>query len=418
MPKHYRDDFPALLQRRNDCRLCYLDSAATSQKPESVLDAEREYYLKHNANPHRGAYSLSIEATEMYESARAKVARFIGASSPDEIVFTRNTTEALNLLAYSYGMQNIEPGDVIVIPISEHHSNLVPWQQVAKAKGAELRYMYLNENCELTEEEIRSKIVPGVKIVSVARVSNALGVIHPVDAIVARAHEVGAIAIVDEAQSIPHMPVDVKKTDMEFAAFSGHKMLAGMGIGVLYGKKELLAHMPPFLYGGDMIEYVQEQTSTFAPAPAKFEAGTQNVGGAVSLSAAIDYLDSVGMKNIEEEEWALTRYALEQMAQIPHLSIYGPQLHSSQGRQGAIPAPNRSGIISFNVDGCHPHDVASILDAQGVCVRSGHHCAQPLMKFMGLNATCRASFYLYNNEDDVDQLVQALANVREIMRVK
>ncbi len=402
MSNPFRSDFPVLMQPKNGKRLAYLDSAATTQKPASVMAAVDDYYRWHNANPHRGAYALSVEATEMFEAAREKVARFIGAASPDEVVFTKSTTESLNALAYAYGLSTIHAGDKIVIAITEHHSNLVPWQYVAKARGAELVYLYTDEYGMIPNSEIDAKIDERTRIVSIGHVSNAWGVIHPVARIIARAHEVGAIAIVDEAQSIPHMKVDMQATQADFAVFSGHKMLAEMGVGVLCGKKEHLEAMPPFLFGGDMIEYVSEQETTFAPPPSKFEGGTQNVGAAVSLAAAIDYLEAVGMERVEAMEQELTQYAMERMATVPHVKIYGPP-----------PGAPRAGIISFNIDDCHPHDVSSILDADGVNVRSGHHCAQPLMKFMGVNATCRASFYLYNDKEDVDAFIDALGGVRK-----
>lgn len=394
-------DFPIIHQEVNGHRLAYLDSAATTQKPLSVLNAVDEYYRLYNANPHRGAYQLSVKATEVYENTRTKVANFIGVKKEKEIIFTKNATEGFNLLAYSYGMNFIKEGDEIVISIAEHHSNLVPWQQVAKAKGAILKYLYLDEEGMISLEEIENKITEKTKIVSVIHVSNVLGVINPVEKIIKKAHEVGAVAMVDVTQSVPHMKVNVIDLDADFAVFSGHKMLGPMGIGVVYGKEELLTKMPPFLTGGDMIEYVWEQEATFAEVPYKFEGGTQNVGGAVGLSAAIDYLNEFTMERVETLEKELVSYAMDRLREIPHITVYGTKDMSK-----------KAGVISFNVDEVHPHDVASILDSYGVAIRAGHHCAHPLMRYMNVNATCRASFYLYNTKEDVDQFVNALENTR------
>jgi cysteine desulfurase/selenocysteine lyase len=398
----YIEDFPALDQEFNGHKFVYLDNAATTQKPISVIDAVDEYYRKNNANPHRGAYALSVKATDLYEGARDVVRDFIDAEKSKEIVFVRNATEGLNLIAFSYGLTFLNPGDEIVISIAEHHSNLVPWQQVARAKGAVLKYLYLDDEGIISKEEIENKITSKTKIVSVTQVSNVLGTINPVKEIVEKAHNVGAIAIVDMAQSIPHMKVSVKALDVDFAVFSGHKMLAPMGIGVVYGKEALLEKMPPFLCGGDMIEYVWEQKTTFAEVPQKFEAGTQNVGGAVGLTAAIEYINKVGIENIEAIEKELTSYALEKLSEIPHLTIYGTK-----------DITKKAGVISFNVDDVHPHDVATILDSYGIGIRTGHHCANPLMRYMKVNATCRASFYLYNTKEDIDALANGLKNVRK-----
>ncbi|ROR29418.1 cysteine desulfurase [Mobilisporobacter senegalensis] len=394
-------DFPILHQKINDKRLAYLDSAATTQKPLSVLGAVEEYYKLYNANPHRGAYSLSVKATEMYENTRSKVKNFIGAKKEKEIIFTKSATEGFNLLAYSYGMNFIKEGDEIVISIAEHHSNLVPWQQVAKAKGAILKYLYLDEEGLISHEEIESKITEKTKIVSVIHISNVLGVINPVEKIIKKAHDVGALAIVDVTQSVPHIKVNITDLDADFAVFSGHKMLGPMGIGVVYGKEEFLMKMPPFLYGGDMIEYVWEQEATYGEIPYKFEGGTQNVGGAVGLSAAIDYLNEFKMEKIEELEKELVSYALDKLSENPHITVYGTKDMNK-----------KAGVISFNVKEVHPHDVASILDSYGVAIRAGHHCAHPLMRYMNVNATCRASFYLYNTKEDIDQFVNALENTR------
>jgi cysteine desulfurase/selenocysteine lyase len=404
MSNDYVNDFPILQKTMNGKRLVYLDNGATTQKPLSVINAVQEYYAAFNANPHRGAYELSVKATESYENAREIVRKFLGAGKTSEIIFTKNATESLNLLAYSYGMTFINPGDEIVISIAEHHSNLVPWQQVAKAKGATLQYLYVNDAGILTDEEIEKKISSKTKLVAVTQVSNVLGIINPIEKIVHKAHSVGAVIIVDGAQSVPHFSVDVKALDVDFFVFSGHKMLAPMGIGVLYGKEHLLDKMPPFLCGGDMIEYVWEQDTSFAPLPAKFEAGTQNVGGALGLSAAIEYIEKVGLENIERIENELIHYAIPKLQQLPFITLYGCDDLS-----------NKTGVISFNVKDIHPHDVSSILDADGIAIRAGHHCAHPLMQYLGVNATCRASFYFYNTREDVDALISSLGRVRGVL---
>lgn len=397
-----REDFPILSIDINGKKLVYLDNGATTHKPKSVIQAITDYNEKINGNPHRGAHYLSVAATDAYEGAREKVKNFIGAGKASEIIFTKNATESLNLIAYTYGMAFIEPGDEIVVTISEHHSNILPWQMVAKAKNAVLKYMYINKEGRLTEEEYREKITDKTKLVAVAQMSNVLGTIYPVKDIVEYAHSKGAVVVVDGAQSVPHMKVNVTDLDADFFVFSGHKALAPMGIGVLYGKEELLLKMPPFLRGGDMIEYVTEQDSTFAELPFKFEAGTQNVEGAVALCAAIDYLEAVGMDNIAEHEKELTEYALSKMREIPYVTIYGPRDMDSRG-----------GIISFNIEGVHPHDVASIVDSYGVAVRAGHHCAQPLMKYLGIQASSRASFYFYNTFEEVDKFIESIKSVRK-----
>ncbi|WP_312422627.1 cysteine desulfurase [Anaerospora hongkongensis] len=404
MSNNYLEDFPLLQQTDEGKRLVYLDNGATTQKPLSVIRAIEQYYTTSNANPHRGAYELSVQATEIYENTREKVRDFLGAAKISEIIFTKNATESLNLIAYSYGMNFIQAGDEIVLSIAEHHSNLVPWQQVAKAKGAVLKYLYVNTDGVLSEEELDSKITGKTKLVAVTHVSNVLGIINPVKRIAEKAHAVGAVVVVDGAQSIPHLPVNVRELDVDFFVFSGHKMLAPMGIGVLYGKEKLLDAMPPFLFGGDMIEYVQEQETTFAPLPAKFEAGTQNVGGAMGLSAAIDYLKRVGMPVIEECEKELVRYAITKLSKLPYITLYGC---------GEL--VDKTGVISFNVQDVHPHDVSTILDADGIAIRAGHHCAHPLLQYLGVNATCRASLYFYNTKDDVDALIDSLSRVRKVM---
>ena len=401
----FRRDFPLLKQTMNGRPIVYLDNSATTQKPESVIRAIGEYYGQDNANPHRGAYALSIKATDIYENARERARRFIGADDAREIIFTRNTTESLNLVAYSYGLNHIGPGDEILLTIAEHHSNLVPWQQVAHAKGAVLKYIYLEKDGNLSPRDLETKITARTKIVAVTHVSNVLGLVNDVRAIADRAHAVGAVIIVDGSQSVPHIAVDVQAMDADFFAFSGHKMLSPMGIGVLYGKYDILDAMPPFLFGGDMIEYVGEQDTTYAELPAKFEAGTQNVSGASGLIAAIDYLEKVGFDRIERIERDLISYALPKLRELPFVELYG--CDSTRD--------NKTGIITFNVKDVHPHDVSTILDSYGVAIRAGHHCAQPLMRYLGQNATCRASFYLYNTHEDIDQFIEALTKVRGVL---
>ena len=388
-----KKDFP-LLENEN---ITYLDSGATTQKPIQVIKAVEEFYQKYNANPHRGAYSLSVEATEQYENTRTKIAKFINAKHREEIIFSKNATESLNLIAYSYGLDNLKKDDEVVISIMEHHSNLVPWQKMTKQTGSKLNYMYINENYEITDKEIESKITDKTKIVGITHVSNVLGTINNVKKIIKYAHKKGAIVIVDASQSIPHMKIDVQDLDADFLVFSGHKMLAPLGIGVLYGKKEILNKMTPFLMGGDMIEYVYEQDTTFAPLPNKFEAGTQNVEGVIGLGAAIDYIENLGYDKIQEIEHEVISYARQELSKLDYLTLYTTPNEE-----------NHSSVISFNIKGVHPHDVASILDSEGVCVRSGNHCAQPLMRFLGIDSTCRASFYIYNTKEDVDKLVKAL----------
>ena len=388
-----RDDFPILQNRK----MAYLDSGATTQKPKQVIEAIEKFYENNNANPHRGAYSLSIEATEEYENTRKKIAKFINARYEEEIIFSKNASESLNLVAYSYGLDNLKKDDDVVISIMEHHSNLVPWQYVTGKTQSNLKYMYVNENYELSKEEIESKITDKTKIVAITHVSNVLGTINPVKEIIKYAHKKDAIVIVDASQSIPHIKIDVQDLDADFLAFSGHKMLAPLGIGVLYGKREILNKMNPFLMGGDMIEYVYEQKTTFAPLPNKFEAGTQNVEGVIGLGAAIDYISNLGYDKIQEIEDELLDYAREELSKLDFLKIY-----MTPNRK------NHSAVISFNIKGVHPHDVASILDTENVCVRSGNHCAQPLLRFLGEDSTCRMSLYFYNTKQDIDMLVEAL----------
>ena len=397
----FRDDFPIFKNRD----IAYLDSGATAQKPQMVIDAIDNFYDKFNANPHRGAYTLSIEATAMYEDTRAKIAKFINARHAEEIIFSKNASESLNLLAYSYGLDNLKKGDDVVISIMEHHSNLVPWQFVTQKTGSELKYMYINDEFELSKEEIESKITDNTKIVGITHVSNVLGTINNVKEIIKYAHKKGAIVIVDASQSIPHMKIDVQDLDADFLVFSGHKMFAPLGIGVLYGKRELLNKMNPFLMGGDMIEYVYEQETTYAPLPNKFEAGTQNVEGVVGLGAAIDYIQNLGYDKMQELENDVLAYARQELSKLDFLTLYMTPNEK-----------NHSSVISFNIKGVHPHDVASILDSEGVCVRSGNHCAQPLMRFLGIDSTCRASFYFYNTKEDVDRLIHALNKAYDMFK--
>ncbi len=388
-----KKDFPIFKNRD----IVYLDSGATTQKPQQVIDAINTFYNLNNANPHRGAYTLSLDATNAYDSTRAKVAKFINAKHTEEVIFTKNASEALNLIAYSYGMNSVRNGDEIVISIMEHHSNLVPWQKVAKVSKGTLKYMYINDEYELTEEEIENKITDKTKIVGITHVSNVLGTINNVKKVIEYAHKKGAVVVLDASQSIPHMRIDVQDLNVDFIVFSGHKLMAPLGIGVLYGKRELLNDMPPFLMGGDMIEYVYEQDTTFAPLPNKFEAGTQNVGGVIGLGAAIDYIESIGYDTIKKIEDEVVEYAREKLNKLEYLTLY-----MTPNKE------NHQGVISFNIKGVHPHDVASILDTEGVCVRSGNHCAQPLLRFLNTDSTCRASFYIYNTKEDVDRLVAAI----------
>jgi len=390
---NYKKDFP-LIENKD---ITYLDSGATTQKPIQVIEAIENFYKKYNANPHRGAYSLSMDATEIYENTRTKISKFINARYREEIIFSKNATESLNLIAYSYGLDNLKNNDEIVLSIMEHHSNLVPWQNVAKKTGAKLNYMYINDEFELSDEEIENKITDKTKVVGITHVSNVLGTVNNIEKIIKYAHKKGAVVIVDASQSIPHMKIDVQKLDADFLVFSGHKMLAPLGIGVLYGKKEILNDMNPFLMGGDMIEYVHEQTTTYAPLPNKFEAGTQNVEGVIGLGTAIDYIENIGYDKIQEIEAEVVNYAKQELSKLDYIKLYITPNEK-----------NHSSVISFNIKGVHPHDVASILDNYGVCVRSGNHCAQPLLRYIGIDSTCRASFYFYNTKEDVDKLVDAL----------
>lgn len=393
----YKRDFPLLA---NNPQISFLDSAATSQRPACVLDATRDFYERLNSNPLRGLYKLSVEATEAVDDVREKVAKFINADSPSDIVFTRNATESLNLMAKSLGGTVLKPGDEVVITIMEHHSNLIPWQQVCAQTGAKLVYMYPNKEGILSDEEIEQKIGPKAKIVSVGHVSNVMGVENPVEKIGARAHKMGAYFIVDGAQSAPHIHVDVQKIGCDAFAFSGHKIFSPMGIGVLWAKKDILEKMPPMLTGGEMIDSVTEHDAVWAQLPHKFEAGTQDAAGAVGLGAAIDYVNSIGMDRMEAREHALVTYLYNQLSSLDFVRTFGPK----------DPA-RHIGVVSFNVCGIHPHDVASILDASDVCIRAGHHCAMPLMTWLGVHSTCRASVAMYNDTHDIDQLISGLKKV-------
>ncbi|WP_374717875.1 cysteine desulfurase [Neobacillus sp.] len=397
-----RKQFPILDQEVNGKPLVYLDSAATSQKPVQVIETLERYYREYNSNVHRGVHTLGTKATDAYEGAREKVRKFINAKSIQEIIFTRGTTTALNTVAASYAAANLKEGDEIVISYMEHHSNIIPWQQVAKRTGAQLKYLPLQEDGTISLDDVRATVTSNTKIVSIMQVSNVLGVINPIKEIAQIAHENGAIMVVDGAQSAPHMKIDVQDLDCDFLAFSGHKMCGPTGIGVLYGKKHLLENMEPIEFGGEMIDFVELYDSTWKELPWKFEGGTPIIAGAVGLGAAIDFLNEIGLDQIAEHEQKLAAYALEKMAKIEGIQIYGP-----------LDPAKRAGVVTFNIQGVHPHDVATVLDAEGIAVRAGHHCAQPLMRWLKATATARASFYLYNTEEDIDKLVEGLVKTKE-----
>ncbi|EAC7319819.1 cysteine desulfurase [Listeria monocytogenes] len=397
-----RADFPILAQEINEKPLAYLDNAATSQKPKQVIEALTHYYEFDNANVHRGVHTLAARATDAYESARGKVAKFIHAREVAEIIFTRGTTSAINLVVDSYAEANIEAGDEIVISYLEHHSNLIPWQQLAKRKGAVLKYIELEKDGTISVEQAKKTIGEKTKIVALAHVSNVLGTITPIKEIAAVAHQFGAVILVDGAQAVPHMEVDVVDLDADFYAFSGHKMMAPTGIGALYGKRELLDAMEPTEFGGEMIDFVELYDSTWKELPWKFEAGTPIIGGAIALGAAIDYLAEVGLANIHAHEQALASYAIEEMSKIEGITIYGPK-----------DASKRCGLVTFNLEGAHPHDIATILDEDGIAIRAGHHCAQPLMKWLDVSSTARASFYIYNTKEEIDALIDGLKLTKE-----
>lgn len=401
--RNFREDFPILNEEVRGNKLIYLDSAATSQRPLQVLEAVMKYDKEENGNPHRGSHTLSLRATEAFEDVREKVRGFINARSTKEIIFTKNATEAINLVAYSYALNEVKSGDTIVITIAEHHANLVTWQQIAKKTGATLRFMYVDEQGRLPLEELH-KIDQNTKIVACTHMSNVLGSIFPVREVIAKAHEVHAKVLIDGAQAVPHMSVDMQELDCDFYVFSGHKMYSLMGVGVLYGKQEILENMEPFLYGGDMIEYVYEQETSFNELPYKFEAGTQGVESVVSLGAAIDYINEITFPVIHEKEMELTAYALNKLKTIPYIKILGP-----------TDALDRGAVISFVVDGVHPHDVSMILDHHGVGVRAGHHCAQPLLQYLQVFSCSRASFAFYNTKEEIDVFVEKLDEVRRVM---
>ncbi|MFC6039478.1 cysteine desulfurase [Paenisporosarcina macmurdoensis] len=400
--KDIRSYFPILNQEVNGYPLVYLDSAATSQKPVQVIEALKKYYEFDNSNVHRGVHTLGNRATESYEGAREKVRNFISAKSTQEIIFMRGTTTAINTVAQSYGAANVQEGDEIVITYMEHHSNIIPWQQLAKEKGAVLKYVDLEEDGTLSLEKVRATITERTKIVSIMYVSNVLGTMNPIKEITQIAHENGAVMVVDGAQAAPHLRIDVQDLDCDFFAFSGHKMCGPTGIGVLYGKKELLEQMEPIEFGGEMIDFVGLYESTWKELPWKFEGGTPIIAGAVGLAAAIDFLEEIGLDEIEKHEHQLAAYAMDRMSTINGLTIYGPKDPSK-----------RAGIVTFNLDDVHPHDVATVLDMNGIAVRAGHHCAQPLMKWLQVTATARASFYVYNSEEDIDRLVDGLSTAKE-----
>ena len=395
-----RKDFPLLMS--ND--VIYLDTAATSQKPKCVIDAVQEFYEKYNANVLRGLYPLSVEATERYENARKTVQRFIHAACPEEIIFTRNATESMNLVAYSYGMANLKAGDEILVSILEHHSNILPWQMVSRATGAKLVFLECEPDGTIPKEKMDGAFSEHTKLVAVTQVSNVLGCVNDIPELVKRARACGAVILMDAAQSAPHMPIDVQKLDVDFVAFSGHKMLAPMGIGVLYGKQELLEKMPPFLTGGEMIETVSRYDAVYAELPHKFEAGTVNAGGAVGLAAAIDYLESYGMDTLHAVEQELTAYLFRGMNAIPHVHVLGSQRED-----------NHTGIVSFTVDQVHPHDISEVLSSDGMDIRAGHHCAQPLHDHLGIHSTARASLMFYNTKEEIDRFLESVSNIRRRM---
>lgn len=400
MKRDYRQDFPLL--RENP--IVYLDSAATAQRPDVVIEAEMEFYRKYNANPLRGLYSLGIEATDRYEEARECVAKFIHAASAKEIIFTRNATESLNLVAYSYGLSHLREGDEIVVSILEHHSNQLPWRMVAEKTGAVVKYLECDRQGHILDADLQAAFSGKTKLVAVTQVSNVLGIRTPIEKIVALARKSGAVVVLDAAQSTPHMEVDVQKLGVDFLAFSGHKLMAPMGIGVLYGRKELLSEMPPFLTGGEMIRTVTRDKVVYAELPHKFEAGTVNGAGAWALAAAIRYLQEVGYEQIQKQELLLTTQLMDGLKKVPHVQV-----------QGSPDPKEHCGIVSFTIDGVHPHDVSSILDADGIAVRAGHHCAQPLMQQIGVMSTTRASMYFYNTEEDIEKLLASVQTIRRRM---
>jgi len=405
IPATIRDDFPILRQRPNGKPLVYLDSAATSQKPRQVLDAYLRFYEEYNANVHRGVYSIAERATAEYEGARAKTARFVGAADPAELIFTRNIPEALNLVAYAWGRRHVGPGDEILTTEMEHHSDLVPWQFVAGERGARLRHIPFDDEGRLDLSDLDHLLTARTKIVALTHVSNTFGTVNPVAEIARAAHARGAIVVVDGAQSTPHRPVDVAKLGVDFFGFTGHKMLAPMGIGALWGRRALLEEMDPFLGGGEMISDVWLDRATWNELPWKFEAGTPNAGGAIAFGAAVDYLERLGMAAVESHERAITGYALDRLRDVPGLHLLGPGLDA------------RGGVVSFWMDGVHPHDISQVLDGDGICVRAGHHCAKPLHRKLGIGASARASFYVYTIKEEIDALANGLLKVGELFSV-
>lgn len=397
-----KNDFPILFQEVNDEPLVYLDNAATSQKPKQVIDSLVHYYEHDNANVHRGVHTLAERATSSYEASREKVRNFINAKSTKEVLFTRGTTTAINWLSRSYGDANVSAGDEILISQMEHHSNIVTWQELAKRQNATLVYVDLTDEGELDIEDFKKKLSHKTKIVSLAHASNVLGVVNPIEELTELVHEVGAVIVVDGAQSVPHMSVDVQDLDADFYAFSGHKMCGPTGIGVLYGKQNLLEKMEPIEFGGEMIDFVYHDHSTWTELPWKFEAGTPNIAGAIALGSAIDYLTEIGMDNIHQHEQELVEYVFPKLKAIEGLTIYGPQ-----------DPKKHTGVIAFNIDGVHPHDTSTALDMEGVAVRAGHHCVQPLLTYLGVQSTARASFYFYNTKKDADRLVEAIIATKE-----
>src|SRR6266576_1028883 len=397
-----RADFPIMERRVNGKPLIYLDSAATSQKPAVVIDTMDDYYRRYNANPHRGVYAISEEATAAYESARQRVASFINAASPKEVIFTRNTTEAINLVRYSWGRANVHAGDRILLTEMEHHSNLVPWQLLAREVGATLEFLCIDDQGLLQLDDLERKLV-GVRLLAITHQSNTLGTINPIKAIVEAAHRAGALVLIDGAQAVPHMPVDVRELGVDFYAFSGHKMCGPTGIGVLWARRALLEAMPPFLGGGDMIKRVKLNDATWNDLPWKFEAGTPSVAEGIGLGAAVDYLSGVGMEAVRAHERTLVDYAMERLQDIPGITLYGPRDPELHG-----------GAVSFTLPNIHPHDLATLVDREGIAVRAGHHCTQPLMDRLGVPATTRASFYIYNRADEVDQLVDGIQKAQKV----
>ena len=398
--RSYKEDFPLL---RNSS-IAYLDNAATAQRPEAVLNAEREFYEKYNANPLRGLYQLGMDATDCYEKARETVRDFLHAKKSSEIIFTRNTTESINLVAYSYALNKLKPGDELLVGIDAHHSNLLPWQMAARVTGAKLVFLDCEMDGSYTKEAMEKAITERTKFAAITHVSNVIGRVSPVEEIIRLVHGNGGVVLVDAAQSAPHLPIDVRAMDVDFLAFSGHKLMSPMGIGVLYGKKEYLEKMPPFLTGGEMIESVSRDGAVFAQPPHKFEAGTVNAGGAVGLAAAIDYIEAIGFEQIQKREDALTALALEKIREIPFVHIMGPENPEQH-----------HGIITFTVDGVHPHDIAAILDADHIAVRAGHHCAQPLLRHLGVMSSTRASLMFYNTEEEIVKFTESLKEIRRKM---